>query len=453
MSNESPYVREVPAPFGEALGFRLVSIGVVALLLIVLALGLGWQDWQDFREQRTRLAEASAQYGADLIERERWRIEHQARLFRHAYPALMEDILRLRDRPQELEPIQALLRAWFPGYKTFSFFRAQDCDVHLPQVWQPFCQTWIERGPKLLLERMDAPLGLTIPFEDASGEGWVLLINREFTPFAKVLLTLSLDGQEGRLVKPEQLPHLSRVLAYTEIGDLDWMLVITAVPKAWEARRLYIIKRVGGVITLVVLGAGLLSFLEVRAAQEARRRLLLERTNAQLFEQATHDALTGLFNRYAFHEHFQRLMRQAQRLQQPVAVLLLDIDYFKHVNDHWGHEAGDELLRKVAAVIGERARRPLDMAARLGGEEFALLLDGVGQEEAWALGELLRLHIADKKLPHPTQGQVSVSIGVACSGPQRYLPLKDLLELADHALYAAKRSGRNRVVGAWELVA
>ncbi|MEW5972849.1 MAG: GGDEF domain-containing protein, partial [Pseudomonadota bacterium] len=164
-----------------------------------------------------------------------------------------------------------------------------------------------------------------------------------------------------------------------------------------------------------------------------------------------HDALTGLFNRYAFNEHFQRLTRQSQRLQQPMAVLLIDIDHFKQVNDHWGHEAGDGLLRKVAEVIGDRARRPLDMAARLGGEEFAVLLEGVTSAEAWALGELLRLHVADLRLPHPTRSFVSVSVGVSCSGPDHFIPLKDLLEQADRALYAAKREGRDRVVGEWEM--
>lgn len=430
---------------------RLVSIGVVAFLLILVALGLGWQDWQDFRQQRSELAAVSVRHGVDLIEREYWRIEHQARLFKHVYPSLGEELLRILDQPQRLDEVQSLLKMWFPGYKSFSFFAAQDCDIHMPPIWQSGCQSLSTQGPKLLLDRPGAPLGLAIPFQDPPGEGWILLINREFTPFARILAALSLDGQDGVLLRPEDVQALPGLLARAEIPAMDWVLAVRARSDYWQAQRLYIIKRVGGLIVLVFIGALVLSYLELRAQMEVLRRRSLEDSHARLFEQATHDALTGLYNRYAFNEHFQRLVRQAQREQRPIALLLVDIDYFKQVNDHWGHEAGDELLRKVAGVLGDRARRPLDMAARLGGEEFAVLLEGVTSQDAWALGELLRLHVLDLNLPHPTRKQVSVSIGVSCSGPEHFIPLKDLLERADRALYAAKGAGRNRVMGDWEV--
>lgn len=442
-----------PATVVEPPRPRLVTILVVALTLIILALVLGWQDWRDFRQQRTELAQSSVRHGVELIEREYWRIEHQAKLFRHVYPALGEDIQRLLDRPQELDQVQELLRMWFPGYRSFSFFPAKECDVHLPAVWQADCHAWAAQGPRLLLDHPGAPMGLAIPLLDPAGEPWMLLVSREFTPFARILSALSLDGQEGVLLRPEQVKQASGLLARAEVPSMDWVLAVRARPESWRAQRLYISKRVGALIALVLIGALVLALLEMRAAREEHRRRILEASHAQLFEQATHDALTGLYNRYAFSDHFQRLVRQAQREQRPIAVLMIDIDYFKQVNDQWGHEAGDELLRRVAQVIGERARRPLDMAARLGGEEFVLLLEGVCQDDGWALAELLRLHVADQRLPHPTNGLVSVSIGVACSRPEQDISLKDLLEQADHALYAAKRAGRNRVVGAWELIA
>ncbi|MDM7322912.1 MAG: GGDEF domain-containing protein, partial [Gammaproteobacteria bacterium] len=432
-----------------------VLIGTGAFMLMVLALGLGWQDWRHFRQAQLELASTSLNYGVDLLNREYWRIQHQAQLFAHVYPDFVEELLRVADQPQQMNELAKLLQAWFPGYHAMSFFPLTDCDIHLPSFWQRDCQAWAGQQPRLLLDRPGAPLGLSIPFKDAGGEAWVVLINRDFTPLARVMQVLSLNGIEGLLVPSEKVSTIPDRLAYADLdaNPLEWSLVMRARPEYWRVQWQYIALRVGGLITLIFFAAFGLAYLETRMHAEMQQRLDLEAIRAKLYEQATRDALTGLFNRYAFNEHFQLLVRQSQRLRQPMAVLLIDIDYFKQVNDQWGHEAGDELLRKVAEVIGECARRPLDMAARLGGEEFAVLLEGASSTDAWALGELLRLQVADLRLPHPTRSFVSVSVGVSSSGPDYFIPLKDLLERADRALYAAKRRGRNLVVGDWEVEA
>lgn len=426
------------------------SILLAGIGLALVFLALGWQDWLAYRDSREALAASSARHGADMLELELQRIQRQGVLFSRSMPALADHLQHIGDRQEEQVQIDALLSQWFMNYQSYVFFPLVECDIHLPPAWAPYCAENAYTS-HVLTDRPGEPLSLLIPLRDAGGDEFMLWVRLGFAPFTKLLDTLSLDGQRGVLLSAEQAARRTDLLFRVAIPFTGWVLAVEPDADAWWQQRVYIAKRVGGAALFVLLGALLLVFLRAWALGEAQRRRELESTHAQLYEQATHDALTGLFNRYAFNEHFQRLTRQAQRLQQPMAVLLIDIDHFKQVNDQWGHEAGDDLLRMVAGVIGERARRSLDMAARLGGEEFAVLLEGVCTEDAWALGELLRLHVVDLRLPHPTRGFVSVSVSVACSGPEYFLPLKDLLEQADRALYVAKREGRDRVIGAWEV--
>jgi len=428
----------------------LWSILLAGIGLALIFLALGWQDWLAYRDSREALATSSAWHGADMLELELQRLQRQGVLFSRSMPALADHLQRIGDRQEEQVQMDALLSQWFMNYESYVFFPVADCDIHFPPAWASYCAE-DSYTSHVLTERPGASLSLLVPLRDPGGDEFMLWVRLGFAPFTELLETLSLDGQRGVLLSPEEAAWRTDLLARVAIPSTGWVLGVQPDADAWWQQRVYIAKRVGGAVLLVLLGALLLVFLRARALREAQRRLELESSHAQLYEQATHDALTGLFNRYAFNEHFQRLTRQSQRLQQPMAVLLIDIDHFKQVNDHWGHEAGDGLLRKVAEVIGDRARRPLDMAARLGGEEFAVLLEGVTSAEAWALGELLRLHVADLRLPHPTRSFVSVSVGVSCSGPDHFIPLKDLLEQADRALYAAKREGRDRVVGEWEM--
>lgn len=168
-----------------------------------------------------------------------------------------------------------------------------------------------------------------------------------------------------------------------------------------------------------------------------------------LQELAEKDFLTGLLNRRAFCERAERSWRQALRERQPVAVVMLDVDYFKRYNDRYGHAAGDEALRAIAAVIGRQGRRALDVTARYGGEEFVSLWYGIQQEDAQALLERLRAEVEALGLPHETSeaaAVVTLSIGMAWLEPQPHQDLSDALRLADVALYLAKEQGRNRIV-------
>jgi diguanylate cyclase (GGDEF)-like protein len=164
---------------------------------------------------------------------------------------------------------------------------------------------------------------------------------------------------------------------------------------------------------------------------------------------AERDFLTGLLNRRAFSQQACRSWRQAVRAQQPVAVLMLDVDFFKNYNDHYGHAAGDLALQAVAAALGPHAQRPLDVLARYGGEEFIGLWLDVSQEAILLLAERIRADVQALALSHQysaVAAEVTVSIGVAYVLAPQPGALEEAQRLADSALYTAKEQGRNRVV-------
>lgn len=165
---------------------------------------------------------------------------------------------------------------------------------------------------------------------------------------------------------------------------------------------------------------------------------LMQQKLGRLSQEAQSDALTGLANRRALGMALATLERTAR----PYAVLALDIDHFKRVNDSWGHDAGDEALRRVAAVLRDSSRAN-DLACRAGGEEFVLLLPDTSLASASTIAERIRETIADTVIP--LVGQVTLSIGVAESDAAS--PTSDaVLKQADRRLYRAKQSGRNRVI-------
>jgi diguanylate cyclase (GGDEF)-like protein len=177
------------------------------------------------------------------------------------------------------------------------------------------------------------------------------------------------------------------------------------------------------------------------------------RTNfleAKLLNQlAERDGLTGLYNRRIFDDYMERLWRQSRREQSLLQVILIDIDYFKVYNDLYGHQAGDDCLKRVAECIAQCAKRPFDFCARYGGEEFALILYDPPRDYAEALPERLRRDIQSLGIIHDgsqVAGVVTASIGVSLAVPGDGRSLAGAIQLADEALYQAKEEGRNRVV-------
>jgi diguanylate cyclase (GGDEF)-like protein len=190
---------------------------------------------------------------------------------------------------------------------------------------------------------------------------------------------------------------------------------------------------IGGISTYNLERALRTNFLETRLLNEVAER----------------DGLTGLYNRRLFDDHIRRIWRQSRRDGEALGVVLVDIDYFKIYNDLYGHQAGDDCLKRVANSIARCAQRPFDFAARYGGEEFVLVLYGAPEQYARDLAEQIRRDVLDLDIPHEGSDVspcVTVSAGVALAVAGSNRSLAGTIQTADEALYQAKREGRNRTV-------
>ncbi len=177
----------------------------------------------------------------------------------------------------------------------------------------------------------------------------------------------------------------------------------------------------------------------------------LELSNEQLERLSNTDGLTGVANRRCFQDHLLREWKRAQRRKTPLSLLMIDIDYFKALNDRYGHVTGDECLKKIATTLGEAVRRPGDLVARYGGEEFAVVLPEVDSAGAARLAETLRAAVAALAIPNersPIGGYITISIGASTALPGQGGKPSELIGHADQALYRAKGDGRDRVVTA-----
>ncbi|MFC3108485.1 diguanylate cyclase [Undibacterium arcticum] len=184
-----------------------------------------------------------------------------------------------------------------------------------------------------------------------------------------------------------------------------------------------------------------------RALRESQQKL--QESNLELQRLTNTDGLTGIANRRYFDEYMAAEWRRATREQTELSVLLIDVDNFKLYNDSYGHVAGDEVLRQVATTIDANSRRPADLTARFGGEEFAIILPSTSAGGVRLLGEKVRRAVEELVIRHAqsiNRDWVTVSIGGATIVPQEGDLATRLIEAADLSLYSAKRSGKNRVV-------
>lgn len=179
-----------------------------------------------------------------------------------------------------------------------------------------------------------------------------------------------------------------------------------------------------------------------------RERRLLDHAES-LRARSYVDGLTGIANRRYFDVAIDRELKRAQRHERQLSLLLIDIDSFKAYNDHFGHQQGDTCLTAVAQALAGQLKRPADVAARYGGEEFAAVLPDTTAEQARAVANSIREHVASLNLPHAPAASrpfVTLSIGVSSFDKTRLNDTAALIEAADKALYAAKHNGRNLVV-------
>ena len=195
---------------------------------------------------------------------------------------------------------------------------------------------------------------------------------------------------------------------------------------------------------------------KVRAMQrlvEMQRSLVkvtqkLNEANIKLQKLSATDGLTGISNRRMYDELALKEWRRCERMKKPLALVMIDVDHFKLFNDKYGHQTGDECLKKVASQVGLAAPRATDLAARYGGEEFVLVLGETDTDGAKWIANRLRQQVSELNIPHyATESRhVTISCGVAAVVPDDKVTLEELLKSADHALYQAKKTGRNQVM-------
>ncbi|HTX07901.1 MAG TPA: GGDEF domain-containing protein [Solirubrobacteraceae bacterium] len=213
------------------------------------------------------------------------------------------------------------------------------------------------------------------------------------------------------------------ILACVAVGHAITLLALPAAD-SYPGRWLDVMVSVTGVALVVLV-------------LERRNELLMSR----LAGEARTDPLTGLLNRRGFDEHAARELAHLGRDGHSIALVIFDIDHFKHINDQWGHIVGDRVLAHMARLLTTEARA-IDVAARLGGEEFAVLMPGGHQAGATAFAERVRRALAATDCSDVPEVRVSAGITVTIDP----LEVQTVLERADQALYAAKRGGRDRSV-------
>lgn len=189
--------------------------------------------------------------------------------------------------------------------------------------------------------------------------------------------------------------------------------------------------------------------------RKAREKELIEATrqladlNSMLVRLSLVDSMTGVANRRSFDRILDKEWRRAVRDGLPLSVLMVDVDYFKSYNDHYGHQEGDECLKQVSRILKETLRRPGDALFRYGGEEFVIILPDTHISGAEQVGEALRTAVFSAGISHKHSkacDRITVSIGVSTMTAKLQADPRALVELADKALYDAKASGRNKVV-------
>lgn len=229
-------------------------------------------------------------------------------------------------------------------------------------------------------------------------------------------------------------PDTDWAVTWTTLIMLSLFLLVTAVDNQQRSMRLHQTR------------------VKLRASEQSLQHQLQEISalQIQLKDQALRDSLTGLFNRYRLAEVLNREMERCKRSNQSLTLVLMDIDHFKNINDRWGHQVGDEVLRQVAGRLVSNIRSG-DWCFRYGGEEFLLILPEAGMDAAWHKADKLRQSLeATPLLCGAVQVDVTISAGLSIY-PTHGANLDALLSSADQALYQAKREGRNRVVQAhWQ---
>jgi len=258
----------------------------------------------------------------------------------------------------------------------------------------------------------------------------------DFNPAAVRIFPGLSDRSFGRTFEEAtpNVPHLHKFLSSGERTELDLRLDADGAPRAFRAEVSTIMNRLKRHVGRILLLTEITE--QVRLMENLR-------------ELATKDELTGAVNRPHFRELSRAELARAKRYGRALSVLIVDLDHFKKINDTWGHEAGDAVLRSVAGVF-RSALRTSDILCRYGGEEFAVLLPETPTARAVGVAERLRAKLIENPIPIPGGAEVRVTASIGIEGADciRDLDLEELLREADRAMYQAKAAGRNGIFAA-----
>ena len=309
----------------------------------------------------------------------------------------------------------------------------------------------IGRDGVILLMSGDGRIIVRRPFAEAQ-------INSDASG-GPVFQTYRTKGKEGSAVLTARIDGIERMYAYQQLAHYPLIvasaLSIRDVLANWRQDTFWIV----GVEALLLALLGLLGYRILRLIGERERAQIelrkaktsLEKMNQSLERLTLQDSLTGLGNRRLFDTALSDEFHRGKRAATPLALIMIDVDYFKRYNDLYGHPAGDECLRRLGETLMESGCRPGDVAVRYGGEELAVLLPDTDVDGANAMAERFRHAVLAQAIPHGGNpvGLVTVSIGAAaCCPGEDAASCESLLQAADKALYAAKAAGRNQVCNA-----
>ncbi len=278
------------------------------------------------------------------------------------------------------------------------------------------------------------------------------LVRRYVSPACRDILGYApeelVGAQPLTMVHPDDAERLGAICQFvlrgvTERANIVYRMLHRDGRWIWVEAQLRTLKDPDGGAPQGMIGA--LRDISQRKAAEDQ----LEEANRRLEALAGQDGLTGLANRRTFDDSLAREHRRAARDRSQLAMIMIDVDRFKPYNDHYGHPAGDEALRRVSRAIESTLRRPGDVAARYGGEEFAVLLPGVDESGAAIIADRIRRAVLGLAIEHDASpaGVVTISAGVASVAPGAFdSSLATLVADADRALYRAKANGRNAIV-------
>jgi len=485
--------------------FRLV-LAFMAVVMLVFVATEAWRFWRDYRAAFTvaensvvNLARASAQHAEDSIRQvdaitaalaERLEGDGFANLDRPRLHAL------LRQQVQIMPQLHGLFvygadGTWLATDHTVTAPKANNADRDYFIYHREHTGRQIRIGSVVKsrsTEELIIPISRRLNFPDGSFAG-VLLGTIRVDWFVRYYGDFQID-QSGALVLAKRdgtilvrRPFVEQVLGssladsevfrdylpYANEGVVETVAVVDGTPRLYAYRALTsyplvvqaglsrdailaawrqdVIKSIG-VLLVLLLGLSLFGWVVLR---QLRERIVIERALHQahqtLKDLALTDSLTGLGNRRRLDAVLDVEIARARRQGYPVALVMMDLDFFKAYNDRYGHLAGDQCLRRVAEVLGQALKRPADLAVRYGGEEFTLLLpdtdgQGAGLIVQETLQQLRRLAIEHAGSPF---GVVSASAGIAVAHPaQQPISSQALVAEADAALYQAKRQGRDR---------